>query len=668
MPSRRAAIIVAAGTLAAAVPAGAAALADTPDDLPAGAWAPSCAGPESVYCIESATIVPVSGSSTALTGEGLIASAATVSDDSGDWVRWSVDGFAGKTAAVTGGTIRLVIRTGTFVPRFTNAVADGFRAARTVSDGRYALALIGRAAPVAWTGDADCAAGFSCGDTDTTADPAEHRFEGRTQDLEGSAGSYTTALDGAYLATDAQARADLLTYDPEGQPPISLGVLGNPHLDANGEAVRNFVTLFLPGAYFAAASTDPTTAVATGFDLVTSGEAAVHQRLTATVSDGGVRIEAPDVGLGADLASAALHRRASPATPGATAPGPPQAVTVTGGTGTATVRWRAPLSNGGSPVTGYRIRAYSASSGGSVVASCETAATGCTIADLVADSVYHVAVSAVNQFGESAPAARAEVLAAVTATPAPPDPGPPLMNPGPAPTLPTPPASPTPTASPTPPASPAPSRSPSTPASPTPTPPASAQPAPPSAPRAVRLTPGVRAITVTWDDPESDGGSPITGHVVRAFRVATGGSAVAGCQATGGTNSCVLTGLTGGDRFYVAVAAVNSAGRGPDQGIRPAATAWGVAGKPRSVSAKSSGNRITVTWKAPATTGGAAITGYRAEVSGGGGPSRCTVPATGRTCSVKGLKAGRTVTVRVLAVNAAGVSAPSAAVKVKVRG
>ncbi|GAA4950690.1 hypothetical protein GCM10025331_43790 [Actinoplanes utahensis] len=130
----------------------------------------------------------------------------------------------------------------------------------------------------------------------------------------------------------------------------------------------------------------------------------------------------------------------------------------------------------------------------------------------------------------------------------------------------------------------------------------------------------------------------------------------------------MLTGLAGGVRHHVTVSAVNAAGKGPEQALRPAATTWTVAGRPRSVAAKSAGRKVTVTWKAPATTGGTAITGYRAELTGPGTPVRCTAPATGRACTVKGLKTGRTFTVRVTAVNAAGVSSPSAAVKVKVRG
>lgn len=658
MPRRRAAIIVVGWVLAATVPAGAAALAVTPDDLPAGAWATGCAGPESVYCIESATIVPVGGSPASLTGEGLTATALTVSDDYGDWVHWSVDGWEGRTAAITGGAVSLVLRTGSFVPRFTNATAAGLRVSRAESGGRYTLTLTGRATPVAWTADGDCTAGLSCGDTDTTAGATGYRFEGRTQDLEGSAGSYTTALDGAYLATDAQARAALPTYDPLNQPPISLGVLGNPQLDADGRAVRNFVTLFLPAAYFGAAGIDPATAASTGFDLVTSGDRTVHQRLTATAADGGVRLEAPDVGPGSDLAVLAVRHRASQALPGGTAPGVPRAVTAAGGTGTATVHWQAPASNGGSAPTGYRVRAYGVSTGGTVVSSCETTATQCVVGNLVAGNAYHLTVSAVNDLGEGGPSARVEVLAAVTTTPTPPaEPMPDIPTTAPA--LP----------SPTPSISPAPTGSPSAPASPTPTPTVSEEPRAPSAPRAVRLVGGPRKITVAWADADSDGGAPITRYLVRAYPGPTDTSAVAGCETTGDGNSCVLTDLTGGRRLYVAVSAVNRIGRGPEQANRQAITVWGVPGKPRSVAAKSSDNKVVVTWKAPAATGGTAITGYRAEVSGGPGTtSRCTVGAAGRTCTVKGLKAGRTLTVRVLAVNAAGVSAPSTAVKVKVRG
>jgi hypothetical protein len=97
------------------------------------------------------------------------------------------------------------------------------------------------------------------------------RFEGKTQDLEGNSQDFIDALDGAYLATDAQARTDLITYDTEGPDPyLELGVLGNPQLDGNGDPVRNFVTVWLPDSYLAAAGSTVDAAVATGFDVVNS--------------------------------------------------------------------------------------------------------------------------------------------------------------------------------------------------------------------------------------------------------------------------------------------------------------------------------------------------------------------------------------------------------------
>ncbi|GIF43777.1 fibronectin type III domain-containing protein [Actinoplanes xinjiangensis] len=638
MPSRTAAL-----ALMAALPLGLAP-AQTPDDLPAE-WATTCATAESVYCIASATITPSGGSPQTLDSAGLTVSAATLSDDYGDWVRWSVGDWAGRPSPITGGTVELVLRTGTFVPRFTNATAAGLRVSRTVTDGRYELTISGRATLTAWRSDTDCTAGYSCGDSDTTADPTTYRFEGRTQDLEGSAGVYTTGLDGAYLATDAQARADLLTYEPGGSPPVSLGVLGNPQLDATGEAVRNFVTLFLPGPWLEAAGITAQTAVATGFDLVTSSDATVHQRVTATATDGGVRLEAPDIGLGADLAAAAFHRRASQAT-NATAPGAPLAVSAVGGTGTAMVFWQPPSSGGGSPVSRYRARAYPTSGGGTVAASCETADSWCTIDGLDAGGTYHVAVSAVNALGEGDPAARVPVLA--TAVPVP-DPAP-SESPSP---------SPSPSPAPADPAEPSPSTSPS----PEPTSDVHV----PYAPQDVELTPGARRITVAWVVPDSDGGSAITAYTARAFRTATGGTPVASCQVPGNRYTCAITGLTGGQKHFVEVTATNVAGTGPAP-ARAAATPWTVPGAPRSVTAKSSDRKVTAGWKAPAGNGGSAITGYRAELSGRSGVvARCTAPATSRTCTVKKLKKGTSLTLRVLAVNAAGVSAPSKAVKIKVK-
>ena len=77
---------------------------------------------------------------------------------------------------------------------------------------------------------------------------------------------------------------------------------------------------------------------------------------------------------------------------------------------------------------------------------------------------------------------------------------------------------------------------------------------PPGAPTPVVTTPLNTAIAVSWSAPASDGGSPVTGYIVKMTRKAT-------CMSTG-PMSCVAIGLKNGKTYNVTVRAVNAKGKG----------------------------------------------------------------------------------------------------------
>lgn len=77
----------------------------------------------------------------------------------------------------------------------------------------------------------------------------------------------------------------------------------------------------------------------------------------------------------------------------------------------------------------------------------------------------------------------------------------------------------------------------------------------PGAPTALRVAPGSGSITVSWTPPKYDGGSGITGYTVTARP--------GGATCTTSTTSCLLSGLTNGNPYQVAVTATTSRGTGP---------------------------------------------------------------------------------------------------------
>jgi hypothetical protein len=89
---------------------------------------------------------------------------------------------------------------------------------------------------------------------------------------------------------------------------------------------------------------------------------------------------------------------------------------------------------------------------------------------------------------------------------------------------------------------------------------------------------------------------------------------------------------------------------------------------PRSPTATPWYNEVVVRWVAPASTGGAPITGYTISYAPAGGTwSRVNVAASSRARTVTGLRGGTTYYVNVAAYNAAGRSAATASVRVTPR-
>lgn len=175
-------------------------------------------------------------------------------------------------------------------------------------------------------------------------------------------------------------------------------------------------------------------------------------------------------------------------------------------------------------------------------------------------------------------------------------------------------------------------------------------------------------ITVRWEAPVA--GSPaIKGYTARVYTKESGGALLTACQAGPGATSCTTGPLKPRSSYYVGLTTVTASGwytalpriaTGPPQ----------PPGKPSVASTTASARRVTISWKPPAFTGYAALTGYEARLyskaQGGTVLATCASSASVTRCTTQRVKKGtRYATVR--ARNAKGWSEWSARVPVAVR-
>ena len=359
---------------------------------------------------------------------------------------------------------------------------------------------------------------------------------------------------------------------------------------------------------------------------------------------------------------------AGPATPGSV-PTAPTNLTAIPTNGAATVTWSAPSDNGGVPVTSYVV---TASPGG---ASCTSATTSCTVPGLTNAQSYTFNVVAVNAVGTSPASSPSAPVTPMGPPSAPqsltltPSSGAiavtwtaPANNGGSAVTgyvVTASPGSVTCTVTAT-------SctlsgltnattyqvsvvvvnalgTSPATSATATPA-------GAPTAPTNVAASPGPSSATVTWSAPSNNGGSAIVGYTVY--------SSPDRHSCTTATTSCVVTGLVNGVSYNFTVVAFNAVASSspstPSSSITPASAP----SSPQSPRATTGNTSATISWQAPVTSNGSAITAYRVTAQPGG--ATCITATT--SCVLTGLTNATTYQVAVVAVNAAGSSTPATTV------
>jgi hypothetical protein len=271
--------------------------------------------------------------------------------------------------------------------------------------------------------------------------------------------------------------------------------------------------------------------------------------------------------------------------------------TLTPGNRTVVVRWSAPSNTGGTAITKYLVQAWrSPAADYWTFAEVPAGTHSVTSTELVNGARYYFRVIAVNEVGNSAPSTPALAIPRTV----------------------------------------------------------------PSAPRLGTLTPGNRTVVVRWSAPTSTGGAAITKYLVQAWR-SPAADYWTFATLPASARSVTSTQLVNGARYYYRVIAVNEAGNSAPS--TPAlAIPRTVPSAPRLGTLTPGNHTVVVRWSAPTSTGGAAITKYLVQAwrsPAAGYWTFATVPATARSVTSTGVVNGARYYYRVIAVNAAGNSAPS---------
>jgi hypothetical protein len=166
----------------------------------------------------------------------------------------------------------------------------------------------------------------------------------------------------------------------------------------------------------------------------------------------------------------------------------------------------------------------------------------------------------------------------------------------------------------------------------------------PDAPNNVTSSIGNGQVTIMWQAPANNGGTPITGYLVTS----TNGLSLLTTDTT-----VVIPGLNNGVSYSFSVAAINAIGTGAPAYI--SATPATVPDSPTNIVASAGNSTATINWTAPANNGGSAITSYTVSSNIGG----FSATTTNTSVTITGLINGVAYAFTVIANNQIGSSLAS---------
>jgi len=286
-------------------------------------------------------------------------------------------------------------------------------------------------------------------------------------------------------------------------------------------------------------------------------------------------------------------------------PGAPTGVTGVAGAGQVTLSWTAPTVRGSTAISDYRVR-YSSNGGASwtTFGDAVSTSTAATVTGLANGTSYVFSVAAVNGAGTGL---YSSASAAVT----------PRTVPG--------------------------------------------------VPTGVAGVAGNGSVALTWAAPAANGGAAVSDYRVQ-YSSNNGVNWITFSDAVSSATSATVTGLTNGTSYVFHIAAVNAAGAGGFTAKSAAVTPRTVPGVPTGLAGVAGNGSVALTWAAPATNGGAAVSDYRVQYSSNNGVNWITfsdATSSATSATVTGLANGTSYVFRVASLNAAGVggfTAKSAAV------
>ena len=177
----------------------------------------------------------------------------------------------------------------------------------------------------------------------------------------------------------------------------------------------------------------------------------------------------------------------------------------------------------------------------------------------------------------------------------------------------------------------------------------------PGQPTSVSGVAGVSQVALSWTAPASDGGSALTDYVVE-YSTNSGTTWITFADSVSTTASVTVTGLTNGTGYVFRVSARNIAGTGLPSSSSSSIIPRTAPSAAQSVVGVSGNAQVALSWSAPSSTGGNAVTDYVVQYSSDGTTWTTFTDSVSSTasCTVTGLTNGTAYTFRVAAVNAGG--------------